>query len=128
MEPRKDPTYEQLFSLWEVCSKWRDKHKPICAESILQDDKVNLSLHELGTSVTAIIGYTTYCEKCCQADVDCDCPECPGEDCSMCNGEACNKCGAGCWNRNPVNHCEHDVCQRHEEPDYDCLTKETDDE
>lgn len=52
-------------------------------------------------------------------------PECPGEDCKMCNGEACNKCGAGCWdNRYPPerSECEHDVTQRHEEPE--CMRAE----
>jgi hypothetical protein len=47
--------------------------------------------------------------------------ECPGPDCLMCNGEACNKCGAGCWeHRIPPARppCEHDVDERHEEPDF----------
>ena len=34
----------------------------------------------------------------------------------MCNGEACNKCGAGCWN-NDAPQCDHDVIERHEDPD-----------
>ncbi len=44
-------------------------------------------------------------------------PECPGEDCPMCTGECCNLCGAGCWSQ--VRCCEHDVLERHGEPDYD---------
>lgn len=50
----------------------------------------------------------------------CECgePVCPGPVCLMCSGEACNKCGAGCWNNNPKQPCEHDVIERHEEPDF----------
>ena len=41
---------------------------------------------------------------------------CPGHpDCMMCNGSACNLCGAGCWN-NAIKDCQHDVVERHEEP------------
>ena len=44
--------------------------------------------------------------------------ECPGNDCVMCNGEACNKCGAGlATHYPPLPRCEHDVVQRHEEPE-----------
>lgn len=43
-------------------------------------------------------------------------PECPGPGCAMCSGEACELCGAGCWNSNPVWHCEHSVDERHCEP------------
>ncbi len=46
-------------------------------------------------------------------------PKCPGPDCVMCNGEACNKCGAGLRRSDlmAVRPCEHDVVQRHEEPE-----------
>ena len=42
---------------------------------------------------------------------------CPGEDCLMCNGEACAKCGAGTHTDPFRPLCEHDVIERHEEPD-----------
>lgn len=41
---------------------------------------------------------------------------CWDEDCLMCSGEACNLCGAGCWN-NQAPHCDHDVIERHMEPE-----------
>ena len=43
--------------------------------------------------------------------------ECPGPDCPMCNGEACALCGAGCSSGLPAQRCEHDVYDRHREPD-----------
>lgn len=46
--------------------------------------------------------------------------ECPGPDCPYCNGEACRFCGAGQRGSYPLLEgkppCEHDVCERHEEP------------
>jgi hypothetical protein len=42
---------------------------------------------------------------------------CPGEHCKMCNGEACNLCGAGCWSPPGSVHCEHDVDERHRDPE-----------
>lgn len=54
-----------------------------------------------------------------EATVECERPttdpECPGQDCAMCSGEACWLCGAGCWSHEK--NCEHDVLQRHEQPD-----------
>jgi len=52
-------------------------------------------------------------------------PECPGEHCMMCNGEACALCGAGCWNNDPNREpCDHDVLERHTEPDGRLLPRE----
>lgn len=42
----------------------------------------------------------------------------------MCNGAACNQCGAGCWN-NAAPYCEHDVTDRHGEPNYTTVTRTT---
>lgn len=50
------------------------------------------------------------------------CPECTSlnpcpEGCVLCFNEACNLCGAGCWNSGRT-ACDHDVVERHEDPDY----------
>jgi hypothetical protein len=42
-------------------------------------------------------------------------PPCP-KGCMMCTNEACDYCGAGCWN-NGATACDHDVIERHQEPD-----------
>lgn len=51
------PTEEQLKKLWDVCAKWRDSHKPLCAESIYQRDSIQEALPELGEAVCDVIGY-----------------------------------------------------------------------
>ena len=40
-----------------------------------------------------------------------------GEDCKMCSGEVCKLCGAGSWNNDPDRNCQHDVIDRHREPE-----------
>lgn len=52
-----------------------------------------------------------------ESDDECNALDC-ALDCMMCSGEACNFCGAGCWNNDPDRpRCEHDVLERHEEPE-----------
>lgn len=55
------------------------------------------------------------CDHCGEMDHECVQETCPGEDCPMCANEACRKCGAGCWSRRT--DCEHDVVERHEDPE-----------
>lgn len=52
-----EPDGAQLLDLWAACAKWIGEFRPLCAESIVQTDRVNLNLDQLGEAVCEVVGY-----------------------------------------------------------------------
>lgn len=47
-------------NLYNICNEWIKKHKPTCAESLIQVDSINLALHEIVENICNEIGYYKY--------------------------------------------------------------------
>lgn len=47
-------------NLYNICNEWIKKHKPTCAESLIQVDSINLALHEIVQNICNEIGYYKY--------------------------------------------------------------------